>query len=392
MAVAAGADPVNVPVDAPAPEKAGLAHGLARLSAALAFACALCAPPARGEEMVRIAVAVAQHRVALAGAGLTVAPLAEGRERSGRAAGRAEVALAAGELALDGEPLDAPAASFLAEGPIQVAGLSLRGEVEVRRGPEGIDVVHSLPMEEYVAAVVEGEMPQRFPPEALRAQAVAARSFALAKKLEALSEGRSWHLGATVLDQVYRAGRDPRARAASEATRGQVLVRDHQPVQAFFHAACGGRTERGGEALGKDLPYLSSVRCGHCGAAPRARWTARLPAAELGRVAGLAGPATAARVIARTASGRASRLELAAGAARVRIGAGDLRQRLGWERLPSLAFEVRVSRGSAVFTGRGSGHGAGLCQWGAAGLARKGIGYRAILAHYYPGTEVVEMY
>jgi stage II sporulation protein D len=70
----------------------------------------------------------------------------------------------------------------------------------------------------------------------------------------------------------------------------------------------------------------------------------------------------------------------------------DLRQRLGYERLPSLAFELRAERGAFVFDGRGRGHGAGLCQWGAAGLAREGKGYREILLHYYPGADVVRMY
>jgi stage II sporulation protein D len=70
----------------------------------------------------------------------------------------------------------------------------------------------------------------------------------------------------------------------------------------------------------------------------------------------------------------------------------DLRQRLGWSRLPSLAFEVKEKGGIFTFTGRGQGHGAGLCQWGAAGMAREGKGYRDILRHYYPGTELVKLY
>jgi stage II sporulation protein D len=76
----------------------------------------------------------------------------------------------------------------------------------------------------------------------------------------------------------------------------------------------------------------------------------------------------------------------------VGMTAVDLRQRLGWSRLPSLAFEVKEKGGTFTFTGRGQGHGAGLCQWGAAGMAREGKGYRDILRHYYPGTELVKLY
>jgi stage II sporulation protein D len=348
--------------------------------------------PARAEEMVRIAVATGQARVELSGPGLSATPLADGQAGAPSADGRAEVALQGDALLLDGRALDAPAVSFEAQGPIRLGALALSGAVEVRRGASGLDVIHSLPLEDYVAAVVEAEMPPGFPPEALKAQAVAARSFALAKKLEALAQGRAWHLGSTVLDQVYRTGRDPRARAAALATAGEVLAFEREPVLAFFHSACGGRTESGEDALGRALPYLASVRCGRCQRAPRYRWTARVPLEELGRAAGLPGPATSLRVVARTAAGRVARVAVSSGAARVELSGADLRQRLGWDRLPSLAFEARIGRSEVSFQGRGSGHGAGMCQWGAAGFAREGRDYRFILDHYYPGTDVLKMY
>jgi len=357
---------------------------------------ALLARPVFAAEMVRIAVAVGVQKASLSGAGLAMAPLREGAAPAPVAGGRAEVALDGDALTVDGAPLDAGGATFTAEGPLRsgAAAVALReGEVEVRRTAAGLVVVHALPLEDYVAAVVGAEMPPAFPAQALAAQAVAARTFAIFKKLESVAEGRTWHLGATVLDQVYgRAEVDPRARAAAEATAGEVLVFDHAPIEAYFHSACGGHTERGAEALGRDLPYLASVACGLCDRSPRRRWTLRVPGEELGRVAGLGGAATAARVLRRTRSGRAERVEIAAGARKLAIRAVDLRQRLGFDRLPSLAFDVRAERSGIVFDGRGAGHGAGLCQWGAAGAARAGEGYRAILARYYPGTELVRMY
>jgi len=358
--------------------------------AAAALLLALAAPGA-ADEMVRIAVLTGQARVRLAGPGLSAQPLAEGRERL-PLGGEAELALAGGELAIEGKLAGAPAAAFRADGPIQVGALSLPGDVEVRLGTTGLDVIHALPMEEYVAAVVEAEMPLAFPPEALRAQAVAARSFALFRKLTAVAEGRSWHLGATVLDQVYRAGRDPRARAAAAATAGEVLAVEHEPVQAFFHSTCGGRTEGGEAALGKELSYLAPVRCARCQKAPRWRWSVRVDAGELGRLLGLAGPVTSARLASRSPTGRAATVAFASGKGKVQLAAADLRQRLGWERLPSLAFDLHLVRGSVRFEGSGAGHGAGLCQWGAAGYARQGRDYRTILAHYYRGAEVVRMY
>jgi stage II sporulation protein D len=165
-----------------------------------------------------------------------------------------------------------------------------------------------------------------------------------------------------------------------------------EPVEAYFHAACGGRTEGGLAALGRDLPYLVPVACGRCDRAPKVRWTLELPARDLAKAAGLPGAASGARISARSPTGRAEKLEVRAGGRTAVLAATDLRQRVGFSRLPSLAFEIRERAGRFVFEGRGQGHGAGLCQWGAAGLAREGKTYREILAHYYPGVEIVRMY
>jgi stage II sporulation protein D len=261
-------------------------------------------------------------------------------------------------------------------------------KIRVRAGREIVE----LPLEEYVAGVVSGEMPASFPPEALKAQAVAARSYALTRKIESQAANKEHDIGAGVLAQVWTGKPGPAARAAAEATAGEVLVWGMEPVEAYFHASCGGRTESGLAAIGRDLPYLVSVECGRCAAAPGFRWRLEVPARELARAAGLSGAVTAVRVQARTATGRAERVELEAGGKVASLTAVDLRQRLGFSRLPSLAFEVRPVRGAFLFEGRGQGHGAGLCQWGAAGMAREGKTYREILAHYYPGTDVVRMY
>ncbi len=260
--------------------------------------------------------------------------------------------------------------------------------VRVSADPEEI---RELRLEDYVAGVVGGEMPARFPPEALKAQAVAARSYALTRKVEAQAANRRWDIATGVLAQVF-AHANPAARAAAEATAGEVLVQGMVPVEAYFHAVCGGHTEAGLPALGRELPYLASVECGRCQGAPRARWRVKVSGDELGRAVGLGRSAGALRVTARTPSGRAERVEVTAGQRRAALSATELRQRLGYDRLPSLDFEVEPARGGVELRGRGLGHGAGMCQWGAAGMAREGAGYREILLHYYPGTEVARLY
>jgi stage II sporulation protein D len=97
-------------------------------------------------------------------------------------------------------------------------------------------------------------------------------------------------------------------------------------------------------------------------------------------------------VQSRTTSGRAQTLVLQTSAGPRPLQAVELRQLLGYGRLPSLLFEVKVEGGTAVFRGKGSGHGVGLCQWGARARAARGDGYREILAHYYPGAEIRRMY
>lgn len=368
----------------------GPGRGAHLLLAAALFA----ATPARAVEVVRISVAAGVAEVEVSGAGLTVEPLREGAERQAVAGGRARLKLDGERLLLDGRQVDGAGLVFTASGSIRSAGRDLSGEVEVRRAPGGLAVIDVLPVEDYVAAVIGGEMPPSFPPEALKAQAVAARTFAVGKKIDAREQALDFDLGSTVLDQVYPgAGRaDPRARAAAAATAGEVLVKDHRPIEAYFHSTCGGRTERGADALGRDLSYLPSISCERCQGSPSWRWSVRIPAAELGRVAGLPGDATRMAVVRATSTGRAARVSIEGGGAKVVLDGVELRRRLGYERLPSLSFAIQATKGAFVLSGRGKGHGAGMCQWGAAGWARAGEGYRAILSRYYPGAELTRMY
>jgi stage II sporulation protein D len=256
------------------------------------------------------------------------------------------------------------------------AAASYAEEVRVRLAA---GEVRALDMEVYVAGVVGKEMPASWPADALKAQAVASRTYALSRKLQRAD--RPWHLDATVRDQVFHEDAAAQALAAARATAGEVLVHGSEPAEAFFHSACGGRTESARAAFGREVKYLTGVDDGEADAgSPRAAWEARAPF-------------RAVEVLARTPSGRAERVRVRDGAGtRVYTGA-DFRALLGWSALPSLLFDVAAGEdGAVVLRGRGSGHGVGMCQWGARGLAAAGWTYREILAHYYPGTEIRRMY
>src|SRR5688572_9217204 len=186
--------------------------------------------------------------------------------------------------------------------------------------------------------------------------------------------------------QVLRAA-NPNSRRAAFATAGQVLTRDGMPVEVFYSASCGGRSEDASQIWsGADLPYLRSIEDDvHDEDVP---WTLDLTLQDVQRALARVGFAgnrlTDLRIEARTESGRVGRLALPG--LRPAVIAGDpFRAAIGATKLRSTAFSLTI-RGTAVrFTGRGYGHGVGMCVIGAGRRARRGEDMATIFAHYYPG-------
>ena len=364
----------------------------ALLFISLALRAAPGSTPDDSEE-IRILLGADRGSLRLSGSELTLSPRPSETQALQVPGDRASLRCDHGLILAGGTALSPPVA-VEAAGPLRALGRSLRGRVEVQCDGDRWQAINVLPIESYLAAVLGGEMPPAFPLEALRAQAVAARSYAMMRKIEAREAGRPYHLGATVLSQVYLGldHEDPRTAAAVAATHGEVLAVGVTPVEAYFHASCGGRTESGAAALDRPFAYLKSVSCPCENHSPYAHWRVELGAAELGKAVGLAAPVDC-DIVSRTSSGRALRVQLrnANGGERT-ILATALRTAVGYQKLPSTWFEVHREGKSFVFEGRGSGHGAGLCQWGAKIFAEQGKTYREILEHYYPGTTVEKIY
>lgn len=345
----------------------------------------LLSTAARAAETMRIAMGAEVDAVTLSARGLSVGEDAD--DAAFEVLGdSATVTWADGHLAVNGKPLPREALRFRASEPgtLSALGTRVHGDVVVLKGRAKLVAVNVLPLEEYLVGVLGGEMPRSFPPEALKAQAVAARTYALNKKLE--QYGQPYHLGSSVISQVYKGldVDDARTREAVESTRGLVLTYMLQPIEAYFHASCGGRTEAGADALGRDLPYLKAVDC-PCGKLPTSRWTLSLPAKEL---SSLFKKASGLQVQGRTSTGRARRVTVGPRS----LDAVTFRERVGYLKLKSLAFEVEKAKDGWRLEGHGFGHGAGLCQWGARVYADKGWGFEKILQHYYPGTELQTLY
>jgi stage II sporulation protein D len=256
--------------------------------------------------------------------------------------------------------------------------------------------VMELPLQRYVAAVLAGEAGVFRSDEALKAMAVVARTYAVRMRGRHVYEG--FDLCATThCQRVDLDGVTPRLRRIADATVGELLWYRGKLAFTPYSLDCGGRTEDAGAVWpDESAPYLKSHPDEYCVRAGTSEWRWAGDGERIGaalRRQGLRAPAQlrGVRVTERTGSRRARELELEGDGA-VRVAAGAFRfaigRELGWNMLRSDWFDAEAGGGKIAFTGRGSGHGVGLCQVGAGRMGLDGHGYREILAYYFPGTEV----
>jgi stage II sporulation protein D len=308
--------------------------------------------------------------------------------------------------------------------PVTIAGKPYHGIALVRAaGPGRVTAINQVEMEEYLLGVVPQEIgrvgPERF--EAAKAQAVAARTYAVKYM------GRRSELGfdvyATTQDQVYggvQAEFDPVSRAVRE-TAGEILTYHGEPIEAYYHSTCAGRTAAIDEVWNTaPVPYLVSVvdvnpATGEAYDVKSSRfhwtesWSVDSLETILNRTLADSLPAGATsigelkdiRVTQRTPSGRVKAMVISTTAGDFTVGGDRVRWILRTPKgaiLNSSKFDVEVQRDAAgqpqrvIATGGGWGHGIGMCQVGAMGRAEAGQSYREILAAYFPGTELVRLY
>ena len=305
-------------------------------------------------------------------------------------------------------------------------GKSWRGQFKVFINPRGkLTLAARIPLEKYLLGVLPGEIGPLAEDllEAGRAQAVAARSYTLFYRGRRGPEG--FDVYATVEDQVYGPveAEKPLATRCVESTTGKVALHDGAPIRANYFSTCGGITADVWEAWPTPpLPYLVSHRDrgfsgDHCRTSPHHRWHEEWPAAEflanLQRFAptygvrlpsGGLGDLLEVKVVLRSRSGRAWVLEVVTTRGEIAIPAYSLRQvlrRPGRSEaiLRSNLIKVGVRRDrrtgralEVVVEGAGSGHGVGLCQTGALGMARAGSKGEEIIRHYFPNVQIHELY
>ena len=235
-----------------------------------------------------------------------------------------------------------------------------RGTLEIKPSGGQLIAVVTMDRETAVASIVAAESAPDAPLEALKAQAVAVRSYLVS------SHGRhtEFDFCDTTHCQFLReppAATRPSARAAA-ATEGLVLAYNAEPFAAMYTRSCSGHTRTPAQVglQAGAYPYYS-VECEHCIAHP-ARWTTRLSTSD---AAGL------------QSSNESSRLQVA--------------RRLGWGAVPSSDFVAKKNGNQIVLEGTGNGHGVGLCQAGAKAMAESGASFQEILNHYYPNAEIIRL-
>lgn len=273
----------------------------------------------------------------------------------------------------------------------RVGGVRVAGRLSAFLHEGEVVVVNDVPLERYVEGAIAGEMPLGWAAEALRAQAVVSRTYALHQRDARRSD--AWDVEAGTRSQVYVGldAAEPARRAARE-TRCEVLTHAGAPILAAFHSASGGRTASAGEVWGRDLAYLVSMEVPGEDDSPDTYWRAAISRPTLGRALGALGhpigDVTEASIEDRTPSGRVRWIRFRGERGEVRLSGRQLRWALGESTLRSTLFELRPGAEGFVFVGSGRGHGVGMSQWGARSLAERGATYREILESFYPGARL----
>ncbi|MEM7646925.1 MAG: SpoIID/LytB domain-containing protein, partial [Pseudomonadota bacterium] len=283
--------------------------------------------------------------------------------------------------------------AFEISGDFQLKGRGLKKLSFHAQKKENHWVAH-LPIDQYLYGVMAAEVPSSWPAESLKAQAVASRTYFLFKKLKRKKD--HYDVRSDIMDQVFLIDgkKSQSVIEAVDATHGLVLVSNHSQrvFPAYFHADCGGQTSTEGGVWRQPSSVNQSVADPVCQRAPKNNWNfsiARDRLMSLLRRRFLV-PLTAELryILPRLKKNHRAHYVDFIFSENIykRMSANDFRRLLGYSKLRSTQFQVQDGHQHVHFSGRGFGHGVGMCQWGAQRWARKGKKFREILSHYYPGA------
>lgn len=377
---------------------------LAAACIAIALAVRAQSPAAKPESTLRVGLWTLWHDKAV-----TVSPASDGRATLRSCENCSPIPLTnSTQIRADGDSLfysgRNSAQTILLTGPVTLSAhgetLTLRNPVRITARNGELVLAVTLPVESYVERVVASESGPADSSESLKALAIVVRSFALHQKHNHADYDLCDSTHCQLLHWGGNPARSSAAHAATLATAGETLWYRGQRAQAWFHQNCGGRTAAPAEVWltrgspQKPMPWLVSRTDSYCTAGGARLWSANISLGDLTAAlstAGLVSPGwKSLRVGRRGESGRAVTVladstEISAEEFRLAVG-----RTLGWNKILSTWFEIAPQDGQFLFHGRGSGHGVGLCQAGAAAMAAQGREVNEILAQYFPGAEAAD--
>ncbi|MFS0783825.1 stage II sporulation protein D [Bacillus sp. 1P06AnD] len=281
-------------------------------------------------------------------------------------------------------------------GEVQISELD-DSNIKVKVWRKSTDKVVELPLEKYVAGVVAAEMPAKFELEALKAQALTARTYIMNKKVKgAAASLKGADVTDTISDQVYKSNDELRkswmdkydanikkVAKAVLATKGEIITYEQQPITAFFFSTSNGYTENA-EAYWKNAtPYLKSVASPWDKESPKFASTKVMTAAEFEKKLGIKmkNGADMGNIIGRTPGKRVASVDFGGKV----LSGKTIRERLD---LRSTDFTWKRKGSNIIISTKGYGHGVGMSQYGADGMAKEGKSYKDIVHYYYKGIQI----
>jgi stage II sporulation protein D len=280
---------------------------------------------------------------------------------------------------------------------IYVDGKRFRGEIDViTKDGSKLMVINHIPVEDYLYGVLHHEVSDRWPIAALKAQAIAARTFAIYQARQ--NKLQPYDLRSDIYSQVY-GGSGSEKWATTKAvnlTRSKVLTYKGELFPTYYHATCAGSTEDAASLWNINIPPLKGARCSFCFSSPHYKWAKEIPLSDiedkLKKSGYNIGKISSVAVLSRNRSGRVDKLEIKdASGVSIVLKAKEFRQLLGPNEIRSTRFEAAVKQDRLAVTGRGWGHGVGMCQWGAYGLSKRGRTAEEIIKFYYPGAKITSL-
>lgn len=280
--------------------------------------------------------------------------------------------------------------------PIEVNGRRFKGGLEVIKRSSGLlSIINYLDLEDYVKGISVRETSHYWPIEALKAEVVIFRTFALYRMEQ--FKNKEWDVTDDVFSQVYGGVESERYRIteAVDQTKGEVLYFDQKILPSFYHSTCAGATEDASVLWNIDLPPLKGVACSFCKDSPHFNWKTVISKEKIRGLWEKQGQKIGAIkevvIAGRDKSGRAINLDVVTDEKDIEIAAKDFRNLIGPDIIKSTNFKINANNGDLIFEGLGWGHGAGLCQWGAYFMAKYGSDYLKILDFYYPGSNLTKL-